>query len=191
MSQVEREIERERAHQYTVPMVAETAWGLYDFVYSASAAQWTFVAGSAVAGRFQLDRFRRVLQMIDRKGQLQLWVWSTVDFVGEIEYYDGFFRTQRFYPNAYPKSKTLPTLTVPAEVRVYSTTGTGQTLAFPNTQTTTAFQMTIAGRYHANHSVIYEAQNFYRLGFTFPGSTAPIKVLAIAHNNQGWAGLQF
>lgn len=185
---------RVNPNQYQVDRIGETGWVLYDFTFSAGGPQWSFVAGSASAARVQLDRFRRELMYTAAGYQLQFWCWSTVDFwFLDSIYTNNIITTQAVYlADSFPQSITLPASFVPNELDAYQTTVSGSlyvSARFNNVTTTTAHQMTIAGRYHMNATIHGTNATYRRASFQFPTATAPIRVLIIGHHNTDWGSV--
>lgn len=60
--------------------VGQTGWAAFNWNYSASGPQLTFVAGCCDAARVQMDRYRRVLMATGVRFQWQVFGWSTKDF---------------------------------------------------------------------------------------------------------------
>lgn len=60
--------------------VGQTGWAAFDWNYSETGPQLTFVAGSCDAARVQMDRYRRDLQGLISGNQWFVVAWSTRDF---------------------------------------------------------------------------------------------------------------
>jgi hypothetical protein len=177
---------------------AGQGWVLFDWDYHASRPQLTFRAGNMDATRMQFDAYRRFVHIPQWAAQVQLWCWSQNDFrIQEIK------RTgsnpvlvNTWYPQAWPDSVQT---VAGAAVREYRFPGlqTWTQGSYQNNYTSTAKQMTIAGRWFGVFDFATTTQQTFqgpdafdpygiRLDFEQPGTKSTIRVLALGHHNHVW-----
>lgn len=168
------------------PRIGELGWCLLDWEYAALGPQWSFVAGSMPACRLQLDRFRRELQMVGSRSQLQFLCWTTVETKFSLRSGALSYTTTETEFTCFPQSKSIRTAFTPREAKVYQTSSGGflwWSARYENDVTNTTYQMTIAGRWYLDTWISHAYSDRRRINFVQPGTNARVRMLAIAHNN--------
>lgn len=173
---------------------AGQGWALFDWEYSATRPQLIFRAGNMDATRVQFDAYRRFVHVPQWAAQVQLWCWSQNDFRIQESKRTGSNPTVvgTHYPQAWPEQ--LQTV-VGAAVREYRFPNLQQWTqgSYQNNYTTSAAQLTIAGRWFGVFEFATTTQGAgafdaygIRLDFEQPGTKSTIRVLALGHHNHVW-----
>lgn len=173
---------------------AGQGWAAFDWNHHATRPQFSFLAGNMDATRLQFDAYRRFLHVPQWAAQVQLWCWSQNDFMIEESRRTGTnpVLVATHYPQAWPDSVQT---VVGAQVREYRfpniqtwTQGT-----FQNNYTTSAAQLTIAGRFFGLFEFRTTTQGpgafdpyGIRLDFVQPGTKSTVRILALGHQNHVW-----
>lgn len=168
---------------------AVTGWALFDWESNTTGRPtFTRIAGGMSATRLQFDRYRRYLQMVGWGSQVQLWVWSSATFGISFWYQStGGAVTETYGPQVYPEAANLETSVTPREARF--TAGGGGLFdwdagAYHTSRTTTAAQMTIAGRFFG-HYTFAQIGNGAGRRIWFSGASC-VRILAIGQHNADW-----
>ena len=162
-----------------------TGWALFDWT-AGNRLPWVRVAGSMPATRTQFDRYRQILKCVGWAGQIQLWAWSVSTFTIDTRYLlVSTVTNESRGPHVYPESVTVETSVTPREYRVtdsggIGTWGSGQ---YQTSRTTTANQMTIAGRYFGHYSFPWGSNITRRTIRPDASPGVRVRILVIGHQN--------
>jgi hypothetical protein len=172
-----------------IGLAGGTGWVLFDWT-SGDRLPWVRVAGSMPATRLQFDRYRQILKCVGWAGQVQVWAWSVSTFTIDTRYIvsGSTVTNESRSPHVYPESVSVETSVTPREYRVtlsggFGTWGSG---SYQTSRTTTANQMTIAGRYFGQYSFPWGSNITRRTIRPAATSGVRVRILVIGHQNAFW-----